>query len=266
MKKMLLHKFNFPVYLFNSHSRKNLHISAVISSFRQFSRSYHASSSPKYWNALPKSLFPENYQDEAENNLPIGHPYRIGCCALIYRRPVIKKLPTAFELEYQKYREEMDWEKCGLTYEESLHIYGGGGALSMASEGVFSKKFQERKQKNMTEKEKAEAEKKRQKDVKFLRENIEKRKIESAFDPEFFPAPKITKDDQENNLQSLYRKLDQTLYLLVKKNRKEHCWQLPQRTFIQDEDKNLRDCVDKILARFRKTEFYVTSNAPATFY
>lgn len=44
----------------------------------------------------------------------------------------------------------------------------------------------------------------------------------------FQPASRETEADRSGDLKSLQRKLDRVLYLLVKKPRKEHAWQMPQ--------------------------------------
>ncbi len=56
-------------------------------------------------------------------------------------------------------------------------------------------------------------------------ELIEARETELS---SFTPASRQTEADKSNDLKSVQRKLDQVLYLLVKKNRKEHAWQMPQ--------------------------------------
>lgn len=45
---------------------------------------------------------------------------------------------------------------------------------------------------------------------------------------QFRPAPRETLADLSNDKKSLQRKLDRVLYLLVKKARQEHAWQMPQ--------------------------------------
>lgn len=45
---------------------------------------------------------------------------------------------------------------------------------------------------------------------------------------EFKPACRLTEADRSVDMKSLDRKLDRVLYLLVKKARKEHTWQMPQ--------------------------------------
>ena len=46
---------------------------------------------------------------------------------------------------------------------------------------------------------------------------------------EFVPAPRITQADKEKDLHSLDRKLDQMLYLIVKRRQPANVWQMPQR-------------------------------------
>jgi len=44
----------------------------------------------------------------------------------------------------------------------------------------------------------------------------------------FKPLPRETEADRNDDRRSLNRRLDQMLYLLVKKPRREHAWQMPQ--------------------------------------
>lgn len=45
---------------------------------------------------------------------------------------------------------------------------------------------------------------------------------------QFKPAPRETPADLANDMKAVQRKLDRVLYLLVKKARQEHAWQMPQ--------------------------------------
>ena len=45
---------------------------------------------------------------------------------------------------------------------------------------------------------------------------------------DFTPAPRLTEADKTCDMKSLNRKLDRVLYLIVKKPRQEHAWQMPQ--------------------------------------
>ena len=51
----------------------------------------------------------------------------------------------------------------------------------------------------------------------------------------FHPASRETEADKAGDMKSLQRKLDRVLYLLVKKPRKDHAWQLPQGGLEQQE-------------------------------
>ena len=44
----------------------------------------------------------------------------------------------------------------------------------------------------------------------------------------FQPSPRPTAVDRSGNMRSVQRQLDKVLYLLVKKDRSSHCWQMPQ--------------------------------------
>ena len=44
----------------------------------------------------------------------------------------------------------------------------------------------------------------------------------------FVPSSRATEADRTGDMRSMERKLDRVLYLLVKKPRKEHVWQMPQ--------------------------------------
>lgn len=51
----------------------------------------------------------------------------------------------------------------------------------------------------------------------------------------FQPAPRLTEADQSSDLRSAVRQLDKTLYLLVKKDREEYSWQMPQGSVVEGE-------------------------------
>jgi large subunit ribosomal protein L46 len=71
-----------------------------------------------------------------------------------------------------------------------------------------------------------------QKAVEESDEQVEARDQELS---EFQPAPRSTAADQTGDLRSVERQLDKMLYLLVKKNRSSHCWQMPQGTLSEGE-------------------------------
>ena len=44
----------------------------------------------------------------------------------------------------------------------------------------------------------------------------------------FQPSPRTTAANLSGDMRTVERQLDKMLYLLVKKNRDSHCWQMPQ--------------------------------------
>lgn len=62
---------------------------------------------------------------------------------------------------------------------------------------------------------------------------------------EFEPASRVTEADRTSDVRSLERKLDRVLYLLVKKPRQDHAWQMPQGGVEEEEsliEVPCRDC------------------------
>ena len=51
----------------------------------------------------------------------------------------------------------------------------------------------------------------------------------------FQPALRRTAADESGDLHSVQRELDKMLYLLVKKKRSSHCWQMPQGSLVKGE-------------------------------
>ena len=54
---------------------------------------------------------------------------------------------------------------------------------------------------------------------------LEAREQEMAI---FQPSPRTTPADLSGDMRTVQRQLDKMLYLLVRKNRDSHCWQMPQ--------------------------------------
>lgn len=111
----------------------------------------------------------------------------------------------------------------------------------------------------------------------LLSDEAHEKKEEDFEDVEFKydePGPLITKYDKSFDKKSLRRKLGDRLFLLVKKHRDSHGWQLPQgplpiyETFEENITPNLRDVaqsqVDKVVGP--KAHLYMSGNAPFGIY
>ena len=82
----------------------------------------------------------------------------------------------------------------------------------------------------------------------------------------FKPASRLTKADTENDRHSLDRKLPESLFLVVKRNRSNNSWQFPQGKLLDAED-NLRSAAERVVDRaVGKTKRYFISNAPVGHY
>lgn len=63
----------------------------------------------------------------------------------------------------------------------------------------------------------------------------------------FTPASRVTEADEKDDRRSLERKLQDSLFLLVKRNRNENAWQFPQGKLKEDE--TLRSAAERIIDR-----------------
>jgi large subunit ribosomal protein L46 len=80
--------------------------------------------------------------------------------------------------------------------------------------------------------------------------------------------PLITEADKTNNRKSLYRALTSRLFLIVKKDRKEHAWQFPQGGYEKVDGVHLRNTAVRELREECGSELKVwwTGNAPFTHW
>ena len=63
----------------------------------------------------------------------------------------------------------------------------------------------------------------------------------------FTPAPRVTEADKKNDRRSLERRLQDSLFFVVKRNREENAWQFPQGK-LKDEE-TLRSAAERIIDR-----------------
>ena len=82
----------------------------------------------------------------------------------------------------------------------------------------------------------------------------------------FQAASRITEADKTNDLKSLNRKLGDSLFLVVQRNRKDCPWQFPQGK-LQDDSETLRQGAERVLSRaVGKIGRWFISNAPLAYY
>jgi large subunit ribosomal protein L46 len=72
----------------------------------------------------------------------------------------------------------------------------------------------------------------------------------------FKPPPRITEADKTNDRHSLERRLQDSLFLIVRRNRDDFSWQFPQGKTLENE--TLRGAADRILQRTAQVDTAVT--------
>jgi hypothetical protein len=81
----------------------------------------------------------------------------------------------------------------------------------------------------------------------------------------FQPAPTTTEADATNDRRSLNRRLHDSLFLIVKRNRKDNAWQFPQGKLLEKE--TIRQTQERVMDRAAgKTERWFISNSPCGHY
>lgn len=81
----------------------------------------------------------------------------------------------------------------------------------------------------------------------------------------FKPASRITEADEKNDRHSTERRMQDSLFLVVKRNRDDHHWQFPQGKVLAEE--NLRQTTERVIDRaVGKINRWFISNSPVGHY
>ena len=79
----------------------------------------------------------------------------------------------------------------------------------------------------------------------------------------FQPASRITEADEKNDRRSMDRRLQDSLFLIVKRNRTDNAWQFPQGKVKIDAQETLRGASERVIDRaVGKMDRWFISNAP----
>ncbi|CCJ30632.1 unnamed protein product [Pneumocystis jirovecii] len=144
--------------------------------------------------------------DELQPKIP--RLYRILVATVLLRSPIISPEQTPFEKAYYAYQRQLS-ERLAAPFPVEFYFKKG----------------------SLAEKKWHENEAKRRK-TGFFSDDVYD---EAREEKERIALSRETEADRKGDLRSLERKLDKTLYLLVKKPREEHCWQFPQ-GLVTDDD------------------------------
>lgn len=145
-----------------------------------------------------------------EDSKPLGYPWRIVVAVCVQRLPSLSREKTDVERRYQKLKEQLRVERSRLSDHE-------------LEEREYVKQKRERERQALEED--VVVESSRHSAIEEFEDLLEARQQEVAV---FQPSPRPTAVDRSGNMRSVQRQLDKVLYLLVKKDRSSHCWQMPQ--------------------------------------
>eukprot|EP00128_Syssomonas_multiformis_P014798 Colp12_sorted_trinity150504_noHs@6654 len=159
------------------------------------------------------------------------------------RYPVITKEPTEFEKIYEEFREKLWQERSILdSHEKEVAV--------VKTDAKADKKQKQKKKEDVAESKDADS-------AAEAAAIAEEKKAAETFQA----APRRTLADEQNNIKSVFRALDSTLYLLVKTaSRKE--WHFPKQEYTAEE--SLRQVAEKALPAVvgDKLSVYYIGNAP----
>ncbi|KAG0256845.1 54S ribosomal protein L17 mitochondrial [Mortierella polycephala] len=154
----------------------------------------------------------------------IVNGHRIVAGAVVSRQPLIVRDLTPFEQEYFTYQKNLERENAAAFGAE---FYFKKGSIAerrwkqqeaerqAAASGIFSSSSSPSKSASKTPADPAA-------DVESEEDRV------AALETKIEFNDRVTEADRKNDVRSLERALQRTLYLIVKKPRDQHAWQFPQ--------------------------------------
>jgi len=137
-------------------------------------------------------------------------------------------------------------------------------------QAVAAQKRLEEELKLRAKKERASKKKDQKKEIAgSAREEVEEEPKEKEEDFEEDTGPTLfTEFDRKNDLKSLYRKLNDKLYLLVKRPRKVNAWEFPQGVWTEPDGDHLKNTAVRHLQEQggSSLKFWVVGNAPIGYH
>ncbi|KAK9469884.1 39S mitochondrial ribosomal protein L46-domain-containing protein [Lipomyces arxii] len=197
---------------------------------------------------------------------PAAQPnYKIMSGLILSRPPVITPEQTPFEKAYYFYQSEL---KKRLMWTFPSWFYFPEGTLA-------GRRFQGvQKVIDQTEREEFEKpdvlynrDRRSKQDVVLPERDVERETEESArLYAKITPVSRTTEADAKNDVHSLERKLDRTLYLIVKKDRKSHAWKFPTTEVVGTE--TLTDTAKRLLstAGGLNMNTWIIANTPVAYF
>jgi len=202
-----------------------------------------------------KEEFAKLVEKNAEKNIPaiqsgFAIPWNLKCAVVIERPQVLVPLREPWLEEYNEWR--MRWDKKIIDQYPPVTSIDDDAEMSRPK--AEEKKKKEKKEEKVvgpTETEEEKAERLAKEDRLARIEAIRATKREVA---KVKVGSRTTEADRKNDTRSLYRKLDQKLFLIVKKHRPNYQWQFPQSSWKEGE--TMRQTAERIV----KTKFNVQNS------
>ncbi|KAK9366088.1 39S mitochondrial ribosomal protein L46-domain-containing protein [Lipomyces kononenkoae] len=196
---------------------------------------------------------------------PDSGAFKIMSGLILCRQPVVTPELTPFESAYYNYQSELQKR---LMWTFPKWFYYPEGTLA---ERQFSAVQPVVDGKDRTEFEKPDIvfnrDRRSKQEVVLPERDVERESEESAkIYAKIVPRSRITEADKKNNFRSLERKLDRTLYLLVKKDREENAWKFPAAEVLDGE--TLARTAARLLheAGGLNMNTWLVSNTPAAYH
>ena len=193
-------------------------------------------------------------QQQATKSRPEGFPWRLVAAVCVIRFPTVSLEKIELEKRYEEMRTQETTERSVLSEYE----------LEQRRRAKEQREYEERvagEEEIDFESERRRAEQQSRHEEADELHELEEQELKS-----FEPAGCETECDVQNDRRSSNRRLRDTLYLLVKKQRSENAWQMPQgghdgtESMRQTAERELREeCGSHLVVKF-------TSNLPCNFF
>jgi len=180
-------------------------------------------------NSIP-ILYKSYSTKAATKEAPTSTKLRIVAAAIVERVPVVLPEIPEFEKEYLRFCEKRD---------ALMEVEQASAAQKRVDEEMKLRAKKEKGSGKKKDAKSAEADKKKKDDKE---DENEEQKAKELLD-----YPRITDADKRNDRKSLYRALENRLYLIVKKKRDSNAWSFPQGGYEKEDGDHLRTTAEREL-------------------
>lgn len=195
---------------------------------------------------------------ESDSGSP-AKEFKIMSGVILSRPPIITPEQTAFSKAYYHYQSEL-YKRMSWTF--PYWFYYPKGTLAENEYTRVQPKLNEKDPDVLFNRDRNSKQ-----DVVFPPRSVQRETEESArIYAKIVPNPRTTIADEENNIRSLERKLDRTLYLIVKRDGESLEWSFPATTIESGE--NLESSSTRMLAQYggEDMNIFLVSGTPALYY